>query len=143
MTCLMTCDGFLFLCSGDFGAFLQSTDYAVHGINEILTLHHIFVMACSNQSRLVTYIGNISPGKARGLASQQVNINRLIGLYPLEMHIENGNTVVQFGKLYIDLTVETPCTQQRLVKNIGTVGGRKNNHTAVGAETIHFGKQLV
>jgi thiamine phosphate synthase YjbQ (UPF0047 family) len=50
---------------------------------------------------------------------------------------------VQVGQVYMYLTVETSCTQQRLVEHIHTVGGCEDDDTAVGAESVHLGEQLV
>lgn len=59
------------------------------------------------------------------------------------MHFEDSHAVIEVGKLDINLTVETSGTHESLVENIGAVGGGKDNHAAVGAETVHLGEQLV
>ncbi len=59
------------------------------------------------------------------------------------MDVEYRHTVVKFRQLHIYLTVETSGTQQGLVKDVGAVGGGKDNHAAVGPETVHLGEQLV
>src|SRR5690554_1151705 len=59
------------------------------------------------------------------------------------MHLEYLLAVVQIGQLYVDLSVETPCTHQCFVQHIGTVGGCENDHATVGAESIHLCKELV
>ena len=59
------------------------------------------------------------------------------------MHVEHFLTVVQIGQFHIYLTVETACTKQSLIEDVGTVGGSKYYHAAIGAEAVHLGKQLV
>ena len=43
----------------------------------------------------------------------------------------------------MNLAVETSCTKQRLIQDIGAVSSCQDNNTAVGTETVHFSKQLV
>ena len=59
------------------------------------------------------------------------------------MHLEYLLTLGKVGQIHIDLTVETSCTEQRLVEHISTVGGCKDDDTAVGAESVHLCKQRV
>ena len=59
------------------------------------------------------------------------------------MHLENLLTLGKVGQIHIDLTVETSCTEQRLVEHISTVGSSKDDNTAVGAESVHLGKERV
>ena len=41
------------------------------------------------------------------------------------------------------LTVESACAHQCRVEHIGTVGGGKDYHSAVSAESVHLGKKGV
>ena len=59
------------------------------------------------------------------------------------MHLENLLTLGKVGQIHIDLTVETSCTEQRLVEHISTVGGSKYDNTAVGTESVHLCKERV
>ena len=75
MTRFMDCDRATFLSSGNFGAFFETANDAVNGVHKILTLHHSFLMASSNESRLVAHIGNISARESGSLTSKKVNID--------------------------------------------------------------------
>jgi len=59
------------------------------------------------------------------------------------VHLENCLTFIQVRKLHVYLPVETACPEQSLVKDISSVGGCKDNHSAVGTKPVHLGKQLV
>ena len=54
------------------------------------------------------------------------------------MNFEYGFTLVQIGKLHMDLAVETAGPQKGLVQHISTVGGSQDDHPAVAAEPIHL-----
>ena len=100
-------------------------------------------MAGCDQGGLVADIGDIGTGESGSLTCQQVNIHRVVGLDTFEMHLENLHTVVEFGQFHIDLTVETACAEERLVEDVGAVGGCEDYHARVGGKTVHLGKQLV
>ena len=60
MACLMKCNG-LFLLRGDDLAFLlQTTNYTINGIQEILLLHRIFTTSGGYQCCLIAHIGYVS-----------------------------------------------------------------------------------
>ena len=59
------------------------------------------------------------------------------------MNLKDFLTPHNVRQFHIDLTVETTCTKQSLVENVGTVGGGQHNDTRIGAKAIHFSKQLV
>ena len=43
----------------------------------------------------------------------------------------------------MDLTVETSCTHQSLVQDIGPVGRSEYDNSGIGIEAIHLGKKLI
>ena len=59
------------------------------------------------------------------------------------MHLENLLALVQLWQTNLNLSVETTCTHQRLIQNVGTVCSRQNYHPSIGLEAVHLGKQLV
>ena len=56
------------------------------------------------------------------------------------MHLEDLDTILQFGQIDVNLTVETTSTKQSLVEDIGTVGGSEDDDARVGAEAVHLGE---
>ena len=59
------------------------------------------------------------------------------------MHEEDLLTIVDVGKVYIDLTVEAACTQEGGVEDVGTVRSCQHDDTAIGAEAVHLGEELI
>ena len=59
------------------------------------------------------------------------------------MHTKDSLTLSQVRQVDMYLTVETSGTQQSLVEHVHTVCGSQHNHTAVGTEAVHLGKQSV
>ena len=59
------------------------------------------------------------------------------------MHEEDLLTVVDVGKVYIDLTVEAARTQEGCVEDVGAVRSCQHDDTAIGAEAVHLGEELV
>ena len=59
------------------------------------------------------------------------------------MNLEYLLASLYVGVINRDLTVETARTKQRLVQNVGTVGGGNNDDALIYAKAVHFNKQLV
>ena len=60
-----------------------------------------------------------------------------------QVYLEDFLTLLELRQFHVNLTVEAAGTHQRLVQDIGPVGGGQHNDTAVGAETVHLCKELV
>ena len=56
MSCLVERDGALLVVGHHFGLFLQSSDYSVHGVEEILLAHGLLVVTCCDEGGLVAYV---------------------------------------------------------------------------------------
>ena len=96
-----------------------------------------------NQGSFVTYVGDIGTGETGRLTGQQVNVYRAVRFHRTEMDFEYGFPFIQVRQVHVYLPVETSGTQQGFVQNVHPVGGCQNDDTAVGAETVHLGQQLV
>ena len=59
------------------------------------------------------------------------------------MHLEDGLTTLEIWVGDRNLPVEPAGPQQRLVQNVGPVGGGHEDHAFTIAEAIHLDKQLV
>ena len=141
MACFVEGDGTLFRGGHHLRLLLQSADDTVNGIKEVLFLHRLLVVAGGNQRSLVTYVGNVGTRESWRLAGQLLDVEALVNLDGLEVNLEDGLALVKVGKVDIYLTVEASGTHQRRVEHVGTVGGSKDNHAAVGAEAVHLGQQ--
>ena len=60
-----------------------------------------------------------------------------------QVYLEDFLTLLEFWQFHMDLAVEATGAHERLVQDIGPVGGGQYDDTAVGAEAVHFRKQLV
>ena len=59
------------------------------------------------------------------------------------MHVEYLLALGKVGQVNANLAVETSCSQQGFIEHVYTVGSSKYYYTAIGAESVHFGKQGV
>ena len=107
-------DGYrLLLClRHHLGLLLQSTDNAVHGVQEVLLAHLLAVMTGSYQGSLVTNIGNVGTRESRCLTSQEVNVQVLVQLQRLQVYHEYFTALVQVGQVHVYLSVKAACTHQ-------------------------------
>ena len=141
MTCLVDGDGALFGLCHHLGLLLKTADDTVDGIEEVLLLYRLRVMAGSNQGSLITNVGNICTREAWCLACEEVDIHAIVSLHGLQMHLEYLLTLIEVRQVNVDLTIETACTQQGGVEHVSAVGGCKDDYTRVGAEAVHLCKQ--
>ncbi len=143
MTCLVQGDGVLLLLGHHLGLLFQTADDAVHGGKEIFLTHCAMPMAGGYQRSLVAHVRYVGTREAWCLTREEVDI-QVVGLADgAQVHLEDGLALRDVGQVYVYLSVEAARTQQGLVQDVGTVGGGKDDDTAIGAETIHLGEQLV
>ena len=141
MTSLVDRDGaFLCLCH-HLGLLLQSSDDTVYGIEEILLLHCLRIMARSNQGCFITYIGDIGTRESWCLTGEEVDIHAVVCLHRLQMHLEHFLTLIKVRQIHMNLAIKTSCTQQGRVEHICTVCGCEDNHTRVRAKAVHLCQQ--
>ena len=140
---LVKCNGPLLPFGDELVLFLQAAHDAVYGIQEILFAHLACIASCRNQGRFVANVGDVSAAETRGLTGKEVDINRVVFLQWAQVHIKNGFPLLEVRHVHINLAIESAGTHQSAVQNIGPVRGRKDDHTTVGAKTIHLGQQLI
>ena len=143
VTRLVICNGATLLGGDYLVALLQAADNSVDSSHKVLLLNIWFVVTSSDECRLVADIGNICARETGGLLCKEGAVQTGGEFERFEVNIENLLTLQKFGQTNINLTVETTCTHQGLIENIGTVGRCKYYDTRVGTKAIHLGKQLV
>ena len=143
MTRLVKGDAALLIGSHYLGLLLQSAYNSIYGIKKILLANRLLVVAGCDEGCLVADIRNICTREAWSLACQQIYIHGLVNLDRLEVNQEDGLALVQARKIYVDFSIETACTEQGTVEHVHTVGSSQDNHTSVGAETVHLGEKGV
>ncbi len=121
----------------------QTADDAVNGRHETVAIDGLLIVARRDKGGFITYVGYIRARESGRLTGHHFDIHAIVLLDVAQMDIENLYTVLEFGEVDCNLTVEASGTQKGFVKNVGTVGGGEDNHTTVGAETVHLGEELV
>ncbi|OPZ14197.1 MAG: hypothetical protein BWZ06_01159 [Bacteroidetes bacterium ADurb.BinA261] len=106
---------FFFVLSDNFILFLQSADDAVHGIKKIFFLNKLFVSSGSDECCFVAHIGDVGSRKSGSLPSEKLYIDGLVYFDRSQVHFEYFDAIVQVGKFYIDLTIETSGAKKRFV----------------------------
>ena len=140
---MLACPASWVAMDGDFGLLFQSAHDAVDGFQEVLFAHELLAVACGYQGGLVADVGDVRARESRCLAGQQVHVHCVVYLDGAHMHAEDVLAFVQVGQIHVYLSVEASGTQQGFVQHVHAVGGSQDNDTAVRAEAVHFGQQLV
>src|SRR5690606_33080606 len=115
----------------------------VAGLFKILHGDQTLVGTRRKQRRLIHQVRQIGAGESGRTAGDYRGTDTLVQWHLAHMHFKNLLASANIRQSDIDLAVETTRTQQCLVQNIGTVGGRDDNDAVITFETIHFHQQLV
>ena len=67
----------------------------------------------------------------------------MVNLHLAQVNVEYLLALCKVGQVDAYLAVETSGTQQSFVEHVYTVGGCKDDDTAIGAESVHLCKQGV
>ena len=122
---------------------LQATDNAVDSREEVLLRHSTLVVTRSDERRLVTYVCDICAGKPRGLLGEELAVELIVELQPLQVHVEYRLTLLNIGESHLYLAVETASAHQRLIQYIYTVCRRQDYNSGICLEAVHLREQLV
>ena len=137
------CDSALLLSGNDLALALESADYTVDGIEEVLLVDSLLAVSGGDQGSLVADIGDVGTGEAGSLPCKEIDVEAVDQLEVAHMHLEDLKPLLELRQLDVDLTVEAAGTHQRLVKHVGTVGSRQDDDTGIRSEAVHLGEQLV
>ena len=129
MSCLVMGYGLLLLRSDDLALLLQTADYPVNCIEEILSVNRLLVTSCSCESSLVADIGYIGSREARSVFCKEFKVEIIGKFQSFEMHGENLLPLLEIRKIDVDLPVKTAGTHKRLVKDISPVGSGQDDYT--------------
>ena len=139
----MVCYGTLFCWRNNLAASFQSAYDAVDGIQEVLSVYGLLVLACGYQGRLVADIGDVSAREAGGLLGQELHVEIFHQLDFAQMYLEYLQTLVLLWQVHMYLAVEAAGPHESLVKDVGAVGGGEDDDSGVGPEAVHLREQLV
>ena len=143
VACLVVSSQLLFL-RGHNAALLLRASHHLHGsFLDILHGNGLAVAACSQQSRFVDKVLKVCACKACGALcndpERDIRGQRLL----FGVDLEDLLTALDIRQAHIDLTIKAARTQQGLIQNVGTVGGRHDDDAVVGLKAVHFHQQLV
>ena len=132
-----------FLFGHDHAATLRPHEDFVFGFFKVLHLHQPGIAARCHQGRFITQIGKISTTHAGCTTCNHGNIHVLRHGDFAHVHVQNLLTATNIGQRDIHLPVKTAGAQQRLIKNVGAVGGSHHDHAQIGLEAVHFHQHLI
>ena len=127
-------DGVFLFCAGDHG---------LEGDHQILLIHRLASVAYCPQSGFVYQIGKVGTDGTGGCLRDLLQIHILGKLDLPGVYLQRVQSALQVGAVYDDPPVKTAGTQQRLVKDLGTVGGGKAYDALGGIEAVDFAQKLV
>jgi len=129
---------------GQHGALLfGARDDDLEGGQQILLVDGLAAQPHGAQRRLVHEVGQIRADGAGGGLRDLVQIDVLGELDVLGVHAQRLVAALQVRTVNDDAAVETARAQQRLVEDLGPVGGREDDDALGGVEAVDFGEQLV
>ncbi len=143
VACLVDGDAMLLLLRHDLRLLLETADDTIDRCVEVLGIDKGLVVAGGDEGCLVADVGDVGSREAGRLARELLDVEVGCELERTEVNLEDLDAVLQLGQIDVDLTVEATGTEQRLVEDVGTVGGCQDDDTRIGAEAVHLGEQLV
>ena len=143
MARLVVGDHTLLLVGDDLILAFEAAHDAVDGCQEVLLRNEFLVVARSDQRGFVADICNVGTRESGGLAGQERPVELRIELQRTQVDVENLLALLHVGKSHLDLAVETPGAHQRLVEDVGPVGGGQNDDARIGLEAVHLRQKLV
>lgn len=91
-------------------AALQTADDTVYGIEEVLTVYGLLILAGGYQGRFIADIGNVGSGESWSLLCQELHVEVFGQLDLAQVYLEYLKTFVLFRQVYMYLPVETAGT---------------------------------
>ena len=100
-------------------------------------------LAHGTKRRFVDEVCKVRADRARRRLGDFVKVDVLGKLDVLRVDAQRLVSALQIRTVDDDAPVKAPGAQQRLVENLGAVGGSKNDDALARIEAVDLGKQLV
>ena len=113
------------------------------GDQQIFLIHSLPALTDGPQRGFVHQIGKVSAHGASSGLGKLLQIHILCQLDLPGMDLQRVQSALQIGLIHDDPAVKTAGTQQRLIQDLGTVGGGKDHDTLAGIEAVDLAQQLV
>ena len=75
--------------SDEFGLLFEAADDAIHGIQKVLLLDDLLVLACGHQGGFVAHVGDVCSAKTRGLAREELDVYVFAKLERTKVNLKN------------------------------------------------------
>ena len=129
---------------GQHGVLLFGTgNDGLEGDQQVFLVDGLAALADSPEGGLVDQIGQVCAHGAGGGLGDLVKIHILRQADLPGVDFQGVQTALEVGTVHDDPAVKPAGTQQRLVQDLGPVGGGQADNALGGLETINFGQQLV
>ncbi len=134
-----------FLLFGIHGAvfLLEPADDPVGGLLKIGHGDVLVIVAGREQRRFVHEVGEVGADEPGGHGGDAIEIDVRPQDDVLRVDLENGLPAADIRLVNRHVPVEASGPEQGRVQNLGTVGGRHDDHAGAGIEAVHFNQELV
>ena len=143
VTALVVGDGLALVLRNDARLALRTRHDALHGLLYLAERDHGLAPACREQRGLVHEVGQVCAREAGRQLGDALVIDGAVQRLVQAVHAQDLLAALYVGAVDRHATVKAAGTKQGRVKNVGTVGGRDENHRLVVLEAVHLDKQLV
>ena len=140
---LVVGDGLALLGGHDAALALGTGDDALHGLLDLGHGDLGLVAARGEKGALVHEVHKVGAGEAGRELGQALEVDVGGQRLALGVHADDLLAAGDVGAVHRDLAVEAARAQQGGVEDVGTVGGRDEDHSLVGLEAVHLDEQLV
>ena len=123
--------------------FSSPADDAIDPFVELLHGDGGFAGAGGQQGRLVDQVGQVGADEARGDPGHFLQVHRPIQPHVAAVDFEDVLAAADVGPIDQHVAVEAPRAEQGRIERLGAVGGRHDDHAAVGGEAVHLDQQGV
>ena len=125
------------------GTTFHAGDDAINGIINFTQTNRFLATPCREDRSFIHQVGQIGAGEPGGATRNALQRKIVFKFLVAAVHLKNRQASFDIRSIDGDLTVETTGAHQGRIENVGSVGGRNDDDSAVPLKTIHLGEQLV
>ena len=122
---------------------LLADQHQLDRLEQISLGHDAAALLDGKDGRLVDHVRQVGAHGTGGGQGDRLEVDGLIHAHVSGVHAQHVLPALQVRLVHDHAPVKTAGTQERLVKDLGTVGGRQDEEAAGGIKAIHLCKQLV
>lgn len=129
--------------------FLEPSNDSFDGLFKMVNRDVLVVVSGSNQSRLITGIGDVRTSETWGQCGQfpgkivHIISEQGIQVESFQMHQIDLLSTVDIGRVDLDVSVEPPRSHKGVIQHVGSICTGKDNDLVGSGKPVHFHQQLV